>query len=291
MLTAGYRDSVLRNLPVLSSAAMKLVGTLAQPTVDIGEVEHVIQKDPLLCGELLRTVNSARYARQGRVNGIGQAVSLLGIGRVRRMALSLAVSSLFGRAKTAAHWSPLRFNLHSAAVALLADILAERLPVPCADAAFVAGLLHDVGKFAIAVNLPREGEKIWLMARDSGRSVAQCEREVLGFDHAAITGDLLKSWELPEAVYRAAGGHHDWEEELSRVRAFGSVTSVDLGLILNCADRFVNSLGMMTEAPLKELASKELAPVRLALPGFELDSDALAIHFAVEYEEFRELLL
>ena len=199
----NYRELALKNLPPISPMVMRLIGKLARVDVDLEEIGGLIDKDALLCAQLLRAVNSARYARRAEVSRVHEAVLLLGINKLRKLALSLTVSNLFGRLRPSPEWSPLRFNLHSAAVAILAEVIGRHIAVIGGDAVFVAALLHDVGKFAIAVNLPREYEKILQMQSSSGRVIAECERELLGFDHADLGGLMLARWELPTALQHA----------------------------------------------------------------------------------------
>ena len=282
MLTiTDKRDTVLRDLPPLSPMAMKLVGKMARADVDFAEVERMIEKDTVLCAALLRTVNSARFSRGKQIHRVRDAVVRLGANKLRRLALGLTVSKLFGRAKMGGPWSQLRFNLHSAAVGVMTEILCSKAPVEYSQAAFVAGLLHDVGKFAIAVNLPdehREAIELWKQRESPLAAIAECEREVLGFDHAEVSGAMLARWEMSDYVHGAVSRHHS-PVDLER--------TVSLSRALNMADLFVNSLGMMTE-----LAPKELGETcTLTLPGFALDHEEITAQFAVEYEEFREFLL
>jgi HD-like signal output (HDOD) protein len=275
------RDAVLRDLPALSPMAMKLIGKLARADVDFSEVERMIEKDTVLCAALLRTVNSARFSRGTEISRVREAVVRLGASKLRRMALGLTVSKLFGRSKVSAPWSQLRFNLHSAAVGVMTEILSSKAAVEFSPAAFVAGLLHDVGKFAIAINLPDEYRQVielWQQRGSPLSSIDECEMEVLGFDHAEVSGVMLARWEMADYVYRAVAMHHhptDGESAVSLSRA------------LNLADRFVNSLGMMTEPAPAELGDS----CALELPGAVLDHDEITAQFAVEYEEFREFLL
>ena len=250
-------------MPAISPMAMRLIGKLTHFDVDFKEVAGLIEKDAILCSQLLKAVNSARYARRSTVDRVGDAVVLLGVGKLRKLALSFTVTNLFGRAKTATGWSPLRFNLHSAAVALMAEILAEHVPAANGEAAFIAALLHDVGKFAIAVNLAREYELIAELSSSSGRPIDECEREVLGFDHAELSGMMLARWQLPPYLQQAVFYHHRPAES-----AEASDGSVKLSQLLECADRFVRYLGIAVEP----VDPDRLPEFSLELPGHELPS-------------------
>ena len=111
-----------------------------------------------------------------------------------------------------------RFNMHSSACAILSDLLAQRLNVEYAEGAFVAGLLHDVGRLLIAMALPREnalildggrGAQRWPKWRRPILSIIEgCEQEVLGFTHAELSAEALKYWKLPEEIQIAVRDHH-----------------------------------------------------------------------------------
>src|SRR4051812_24017521 len=129
MAAANLREAALKEMPSISPMAMRLIGKLARLDVEVTEVSHLIERDVLLCSQILRTVNSARYSRRVQITRVSEAVVLLGLARLRRLALGLSVSNLFKRLKTADGWSPLRFNFHSAAVSVMSEILADSVPV------------------------------------------------------------------------------------------------------------------------------------------------------------------
>lgn len=140
------------------------------------------------------------------------------------------------------------------------------------------------------------------MARASGRSMVECEREILGFDHAEVSAVMLARWEMPEYVHRAVAAHHagEFASAIASPGEFANANSlsgafvetnscspISLSRVLHCADRFVNSLGMTTVAGSAELDAR----AQLEMAGVELDHDEIVAQFAVEYDEFREFLL
>lgn len=266
---------MLHDLPPISPLAMKLISTLAYSDVNVRTVEDLIERDTVLCGEVMRTVNSARFAGTGNILRIHDAIMRLGVNQLRKMALGLSVKRLFGHPRTGNKWSQIRFNLHSAAVAVLADLLASHVPVASGDAAFVAGMLHDVGKFAIAVNLKKEYDVILDLWTSSGRSLVDCEREVLGFDHAEVSGMMLARWELAAPLQRAVFYHHR-PEDLG--------PDVSLAHILNLADRFVRYLGMVAEPQPVEPDP----PCLLQLPGHTLPEEEILARFGEEYQDLSQ---
>jgi len=77
------------------------------------------------------------------------------------------------------------------ATAVLSDLLAQRLSAPYPEGAFVAGLMHDIGKLLIGISLPGEFGMIGARFELGGCSLEECEREVLGATHAAESGAAL----------------------------------------------------------------------------------------------------
>jgi HD-like signal output (HDOD) protein len=181
----------LDRLPPFSPILNRLLATLAQEDVSFANLSEVIEKDTVLAGNVLRLVNSALYGLPGSVNSVRHAVAILGMVKLRNVVMSLSISRMWRNVRTPEGWSSARFNLHSVATAILSDLLAQRLPAPYPEGAFVAGLMHDIGKLLIGISLPGEFGMIGARFELGGCSLEECEREVLGATHAAESGAAL----------------------------------------------------------------------------------------------------
>ena len=129
---------------------------------------------------------------------------MIGICKLRNFSLGFLVSSLWSRTETSAGWSHARFNLHSVATALMADLLAQRMPVNYAEGAFTAGLLHDVGKLLLAIALPDE---VTALMR-SGGWIQASELALFGITHQELSVEILEQWRLPVQILNAVEYHH-----------------------------------------------------------------------------------
>jgi HD-like signal output (HDOD) protein len=236
--TACCRDQALASLdrlPPFSLILNRLLATMAQEDVSFANLAELIEKDTVLAGNVLRLVNSALYSFQGTVNSVRHAVAILGLYKLRNVALSMSISRMWTQVRMPPGWSAARFNLHSVATGVLTDLLSQQVNVPYPEGGFVAGLLHDIGKLLIAVSLPNEHAAILDLLRPGGRTALECELEVTGTSHAELSGAVLARWNLPVPIQRAAMFHHAPEQ------AAGG--ELHLSHLVRAADRLANDLG------------------------------------------------
>jgi hypothetical protein len=135
-------------------------------------------------------------------------------------------------------------------------------------------MLHDMGKLLMAVTIPGEYETLAAIGLVSGSPVFECERQMLGFDHAEISGVALTRWGLPEAVAKSVYCHHVPETE----------GAPPLAMVIHRADRFVNHLGITVLPPPAVVGE----PPPLDIPGYEPDTPAVLRRFEKEWKELAE---
>jgi HD-like signal output (HDOD) protein len=270
----------LSELPPFSPLLNRLLASLADESASIARLADLIETDPVLAGNMLSLANSALYARRSLVNSVRDAVSLLGISKIRNAALGMSIAGMWSRVKVPPSWSMKAFDLHSAATAVLADQIALEGTVEYPEGAFAAGLLHDLGRLLIATALPQEFVTIEKARAETGAPLTECELAVLDFIHAELSELALDAWHLPPPIVKAAGTHHHpWPAATS-----GS-GELPLGQVIAAADKYVNSMGISisesTPPPEPDLASVlalglPLPRVEKLLTTFENDLAALA---------------
>jgi len=271
LLAHKTRNLALKNvdrLPSLSPALNQLLGLLAKRDVDMRQLSRIITTDASLCGHILSAANSALFGRSVPIKSIEQAVARIGLGKLRMIALSKSVSAIFRGMRTPPGWSMTRFQLHSVATGAAADILCGYLPVEDREHAFLGGLMHDVGKVLVATGQPAEFIEIENLVACTGRNQIEFEHQILGTDHAELSGLAVAKWELPFSLARAVANHHS--PELPR-----KLDEVSLSAVLQAADRFINSLGISIRPAQGEQPSPEL-PI---IEGHHYPGSEFAAHF------------
>ena len=264
----------LSDLPPFSAILNRVLASLAGENVSFSRLGDLIEKDTVVAGNLLYLVNSALYARSGTINSVRHALSLLGIDKVRNAVLGMSITRMWKKAPVPAAWSMARFNLHSAAVAILSDLLAQRLRVEYPEGAFVAGLLHDIGRLVIALGLPDKHQRISCL-QTAGHKHLDCELEVLGFNHAELSADTLAVWNLPAPILVAVRHHHSPQMDPAEP------DSIALSHVLQAANNYVNASGVSIDIA-NGLESADPSLVESLGLGDRLP--AILEEFTVEYE-------
>src|SRR6185369_16527006 len=119
----------LTKLPPFSPILNKLLASLAGEDVSFAKIGDLIEKDTVVAGNVLRLVNSALHGRTGNINSVRHALSILGVDKIRNAVLGMSISRMWNQVRTPPGWSMARFNMHSVSVAILSDLMAQRLPV------------------------------------------------------------------------------------------------------------------------------------------------------------------
>ena len=244
---SAYKAKALKSLgslPPFSPTLNRLMATLANNDIPFSQIAALIEKDTVLAGNVLRTVNSPLYCFSGTINSVSHAISIMGLSKLRNTALGLSVSRVWKGVRTPPGWSMAKFNLHSLATAILSDLIAQHVGVDYAEGAFVSGLFHDLGKLLIATALPDEYQQINRLTEtipeNEPAKVLAIESDLLGMDHAELSASALKVWNLPVPVQIAALYHHS--PELAPREVYGDC-QFHLGHVVHAANRTVNDFG------------------------------------------------
>lgn len=199
----------LRTIPSLPESHRRVVEALQDPQFELEQVARIVAQDVGLTAHLLRVVNSAALGLAHPINSISDAIALVGAVRLQSLVMSAWAFS-FADEKMCRGFSPAAEWQHALAVAQAAEALArERRAKPAMiESAFVAGILHNVGKVMLAANSPEAYADIIALARKQGHPLWQTETEVLGYSHAEVGGCLLGLWGLDLTIVEAVSRHH-----------------------------------------------------------------------------------
>jgi len=198
----------LNSLPTLPTIATELIQIASNEKADLKAVANLIEKDPSLASRILRFANSAHFGLQSPVKTICRALSLLGLPLARNLALSMKVFDLFNSRKYPEPQLLIDLWTHSIATAMIADRLARRCGCPRPDEAFLAGLLHDIGKAVLFDQIPKAYSEVCLQARNESVPVHLMENRLLGCTHTETGQWAIEKWRFPGSLAEVIRQHH-----------------------------------------------------------------------------------
>ena len=186
-------------LPSAPKVVRKLIETFEQEEVDIMQAAMYIESDPVLTAKLLKLANSAFFGLHRSVTNARDAISVMGLIKVRALVIGAALGDCFhtvGSVNLGQFW---RYSLNSAN---LSRYLA--LPIKIDEnTAFTAGLIHGIGELVMHVGMPEA-------MIDLDRSVsmldlkrAAAERGLFGYSYANVGAALAREWNFPKKMINA----------------------------------------------------------------------------------------
>ena len=212
LLDQGALKKAISNidaLPSLPSLYMELVQTLESEDGTIQKVGEIISKDISLTAKVLKLVNSSFFSIPQRVLHPAKAASLLGMDLIKAIVLTSGTFDQFNQFKFKG-FSINQLWDHATLTASHAKCIAQEagLDREMVDTAFMAGMLHDIGKLLVATHLSDNFTQILDAMQTRGIPMIQAEKEILGTSHAAVGAYLLGLWGLPEPIIAATAFHH-----------------------------------------------------------------------------------
>ncbi len=190
-------------LPQLPSTSMAVIDMTSKNSAEIQDIVDLIESDPVLSSELVKTANSALYSGTEAAETISQAVMRLGLRNLRTLMFSLSMRSAVLRDKRLSHYAEEVWR-QSYSTASIARAIAKPIGAD-PDRAFLLGLLADIGKVSLLAMLRKEIPK--------GTEVSPVlVGRVFYLFHETAGARLAEAWNLPADIAAVAGCHHRYEE-------------------------------------------------------------------------------
>ncbi|MDT8383515.1 MAG: HDOD domain-containing protein [Gammaproteobacteria bacterium] len=202
----------VEHLVSLPAACVRLNELIDDPTSSADDISRVINQDVSLTARLLRVANSPLYGFSTQIDTVSRAVTVLGTQQVRDLSLATAAVKTFNGIPNNLV-SMESFWEHSILCALCARHLAMECIKRQREAVFVAGLLHDIGQLVMYHLLPDLSRQVLEACLDGPNELEsqEAERDIIGFDHAEVGGELAHRWSLPTLIQECIAYHHNPE--------------------------------------------------------------------------------
>lgn len=245
-----------QSLPAMPAVMVKVQRMIRHSGTGPAQLAKIVQTDPGIVAGILKVANSAYYGFRGKVSTIQHASALFGTRRLAELITAMSAGSMMKKAMAGYGLKAGDMWRHCVAVACTAGEIAAVAAPEAAESAYMAGLLHDVGKLILD---PYVQERKVLFdhygAQNQDRAVHRAEQDILGFDHAVIAAILCENWNLPRAISFGIRHHH----------APSRAGDHPLTHIVHLADYITNQAGMHGDgrSPKREFDPASQATIRL----------------------------
>jgi len=237
--------SHLNALPAIPKIAQEILSLKLITEEGERALLKLIEQDPLLSAKLIGLSNAPLFGAAKEIMMVRDAVTLLGLKRVKMIALSFAMMSSMAKAPTGL-LDVQNLWQHSLTVAMAMHTMARAMPGeirPQDDEIFLAGLLHDIGFLVLNHVNPALSDKFHIrMSAEPGRPVEEIEAEMLEMSHSELGAELGRYWNLPEAIIAVLRYHHHPGEAQAAV-------GQPLVTMANMAEKLLPTFGISEHTP------------------------------------------
>lgn len=198
-------------LPTLPQVLWEIIAQLQDSQNAAADLASAIEDDPSLSANVLRLVNSAYYGFSERFVSMRDAVVALGRREIERLVGATVVIDTFGATGSSAGLDYSSFWIHCLQTADAAEHISTMhytISPFVPSEAYLAGLLHDLGKLIMSEFLPEDWERVREHADRQGRGIAVAERALLGMDHGEVAARLMEEWGFPASIVDSTRWHH-----------------------------------------------------------------------------------
>jgi putative nucleotidyltransferase with HDIG domain len=198
---------LLARLPAMPQILLKLIELCQTDEAGLGELADLIAKDPGMASKILAVANSSAYHRSSAKVGIEQSLMTLGTDTIKTLVISESVFHTFNNFSHSASTDLRSFWKHSLTVAVIARAIAQRIDYPHTEEAYLAGLLHDVGRLALLAVAGNEYGANFLAQDDE--HLCAIEQQTLQITHTEAGAWLIERWRLDSFLADSVLYHHE----------------------------------------------------------------------------------
>jgi putative nucleotidyltransferase with HDIG domain len=207
-------DREVNNLPAFPAVAMKVLQLVSKDSDSVDAFSKVIESDPAVTVKVLRLVNSAAYGLRRRISSVKEAITYIGLSDLQRLTMQVALFEQILRPGKVMFFDRTFFWQHCLSVAGLSMALAEEIGYPKPDEAYIAGLLHDIGKIIMdGYGRISYGDFLNLIQNPDSLRIEE-EKNIIGISHDDIGVFYCANWNIPDNLLFPIKLHHRRFEHL-----------------------------------------------------------------------------
>ena len=194
------------SLPSPTTLLAKALELQSRGEISEDELERIYSSDPALMAKAMQMFCSPGAVDSNRVVRMDQITEKLGVEVLSNLIITTSMQQALIEQADTDNGFVNTFWYHSYKSAVLAGLLAEAMDYPYPEEAFLAGLLHDIGRLALQAGYP-EVYRQFPHTFQHEKSLLETETDIYGRNHAEIGAETLRTWNLNSFIADAAQYH------------------------------------------------------------------------------------
>ncbi len=194
-------------LPMMSQILLKLMEMCQSEETGVNELAQLVASDPAMTARMMGVANSSAYCRNDPARNLEQAMSVIGTDMIKTIVISESVFQVFDQLSRGNELDLNRFWFHSLLAAINARMLAIRMHYCNPEEAYLAGLLHDIGRIVFLALEPKEYSH-YFHDKDSD-DLCVIETKTFQASHAEVGAWLIDEWKLNSFIADSVLCHHE----------------------------------------------------------------------------------
>lgn len=215
-------DIEANKLPSLPHILVKLLKACRDEDICFDALSEIISQDASLCTKVIKAANSPVYGRARHLNSLKHTLMFLGFNTIKSIAITASIKQFFSEYSTEKTTFLKTFWHHSLTCATISRSLAELTSYPFTEEAYIAGLLHDIGKLMLEPKMDAEYK-----STDHGiyptESILKNEKDALGISHPELAAVMLEKWNMPDVICDAVRYHHASTEDIQQAHQLAKI--------------------------------------------------------------------
>ncbi len=269
----------IKNLKPIPAVANQLLTVVDNPDSSMEDIANVIQYDPVITADVLKTCNSAFFGLKNPAESIKDAVNMLGTDQVIELVLLKSGAKALSGSQKGYGLEGGDMWRYSVSSAVIAKQVAVKLSLNNKNTIFTSALLKDIGKLILDNHVSGASQQIRDLVENKDFSFREAEKKILGIDHAELGAMIAKMWKFSPRMIKIIRHHHLPEESMIKDKEIAAVYLADCICMMVGAGVGLDGLSYR----FKKQAMKEL--------GVSADDVAMIIaEFGINIQEVEELL-
>ncbi len=198
-----------RDLPAMPQVASKVLELSSDPNTSASQLQQVISDDQAMTARILKIANSALYSCSRKIKTLTEAIVMLGFNSIRSLVVTSAARNLYNTRTSQTGLKERLLWEHSIGCAFACRLMAAETRPSFTEEAFLAGLMHDIGKLVLNIQTPEMFDQIVQVVYNENQPFVDSEREIFGFDHTEVGALLANKWKLSPVLEEVIKNHHN----------------------------------------------------------------------------------